>query len=80
MIYFRNRENNLITIRANSMIGWFNIAAHTRRAEAGQVVDRQGVSIVEWVGGGKAQFGGLLPPHQHASSRLNILSSTLHYL
>lgn len=44
------------------MIGWFNIAAHTRRAEAGQVVDRQGVSIV---GGreGEAQFGGLLPPH-----------------
>lgn len=61
------------------MIGWFNIAAHKRRAEAGQVVDRQGVSIVEWEGG-KAQFGGLLPPHQHASSRLYILSSTLHYL
>lgn len=42
------------------MIGWFNIAAHTRRAEAGQVVDRQGVSIVEWVGGGKHSLGS--PP------------------
>lgn len=41
------------------MIGWFNIAAHTRRAEAGQVVDRQGVSIEER-GGGSTVWGS--PP------------------
>lgn len=44
------------------MIGWFNIAAHTRRAEAGQVVDRQGVSIVEWEGGGESTVWGSPPP------------------
>lgn len=43
------------------MIGWFNIAAHTRRAEAGQVVDRQGVSIVEG-GGWESTVWGSPPP------------------
>lgn len=53
------------------MIGWFNIAAHTRRAEAGQVVDRQGVSIVVRGGGGKHSLG-VSSPHTNTPPPVSI--------
>lgn len=53
------------------MIGCFNIAAHTSRAEAGQVVDRQGVSIV--VRGGSTVWGS--PPPTPTRLLLSLYSS-----
>lgn len=73
-------------IRADDTIGWSYIvacfcryiAAHARRAEAGQVVDPQGVSIVERdvAGGGKHSLG-VSSPHTHTPPPTSLFFYTI---